>query len=760
MNKDRSLNILSRKQFSIRFGFTQIRTFSAAALITFWLTVVLSQYGLELPVIRPIAGVAVSVLAPGLITVYVFDVEPKTLGEHLFFSLGLGLSVFGVLTVLVGFFSSVAATDILPLEAIFGILLTVLICSSLIILYTRESTTKKINDNHTSLQYSINVTGPILIPGIAVCLPVLSILAAILMDTTGNNTLMYVLTTGITAVVVIGSTELLHRNQYSIFVFFVSVATLLHRNLITPHVLGADIQLLYYVSNLTAESGFWLPEISGPLSGLPIVTSVPAALSIIAGIDLAPVFKIMFTLSFAFVPLGIYHIYSHLFEEEIGLYAALFFLFYHITFYFTPGKQLMSEIFVVLILLMIFKYDVDSLGTKVALGVLSFGLIQSHYAMTAVFGFALLFTSIVMFFSRSYRPGDSPVSIRYPVLLIVASAGWYTFASRELIEKLIAAPQALAIRALVLVTGKSSEVGGSGASFVSQHTASTVSQQKILLEFGTLLIYFLFSVLLTIGLFYKLVEILLDPTEEDETNIFSSVLAVPLFVFLGISYFVHLNLWADRVYQMVLIVLAPFIPIGYLKVRFAFGKLREQLSLPTIDPVLPSKWSLLACCAALLFTLNSGLAFAIAGVPTDPTFSSDVRSAAFNENEIDAAKWVKRDADVERIDYRRVFVIPRTTNRTFPNDVVVYTDGYTYQLFRSVAPANYYNMRYAQVPANITLEGIQDGYIVIPKDRLATADSEGTTALISKKELAMLRENGGEMAYKNEDVVVFRIKNT
>lgn len=135
--------------------------------------------------------------------------------------------------------------------------------------------------------------------------------------------------------------------------FSIAAAIILHRNLITNAVAGSDIQANYLFVELVLENGIWEPAMTSVFSSIPIVGTVPAIYSVMTGISTAFVFKVVYSLLFALVPLGIYYMFAGTFGANVALIGSYFFLFYFRTFDSTPGKTRIAQLFVVLLILVI-----------------------------------------------------------------------------------------------------------------------------------------------------------------------------------------------------------------------------------------------------------------------------------------------------------------------------------------------------------------------------------------------------------------------
>lgn len=713
-------------EISFDWGPATITTVAFGLLLGFWLSVGLETIGVSIPVIQALLGVIVMTVVPGWLLTHILGIRTRGAGEFSVFAIGLSLVVLSITTVL--------ASVVLPVFGISDPLSFVPLASlitALIALLALGTWFTRRDSFHVDISL-VESPGAYALLSL---LPMFAVLGALLMNRYNSNYGMAVFVLAVAVVTVFSATRAIQPRLYSTIVYLVALSTLLHRNLATTHVVGADIQFNYFLSETIASSHQWAPDIGGATSTIPVLVAVPPAYSAVTGIDLTTVFLVVYPLVFSFVPLAIYYLGSDVFDADIALYGSLFFVFYHGTFYLTPGKQRISELFIVLLLLLYFRHGTRSDGEKIAIVLLAIGLVHSHYGSTYIFGFSFLVASIALVvvdrFVGEVRHGFSPI---YPVAFLLGATAWYAYASRELIAALATIPFSLFVQLATLPEGVAA---GSGASYVQQ--------QEAILQQTSLSLYILLTVLFGIGIAWKSIASL-DRIRRGTAveHVEFTALAIPLFAFLGMSYFLIVDLWADRVYQMVLPVLAHFAAFGYLVL---WAGLERIPGVPSVN------WSPVAVVLAVLFVINAGLAGAVMGTPTDYTFDDEAHDYAFSDDEREAAEWLEQRPDIERIG-------PDTDVDELDDDEVVpiYTDRITSQLFRSVIPESHYNVEIVMVKdewdSTFDPEDTRDGYVFIrhnaieddhPDDvPLATLSATHVDEIVTDR----------SVAYENDDATV------
>ena len=85
-----------------------------------------------------------------------------------------------------------------------------------------------------------------------------------------------------------------------------AVALLLNVSLITPYVTGYDVQGEYFFATLVSTSGVWNATIPSDYNTVLSVAMLAPIISAICNLSIAVVFKWIYQVFFAFVPLGLY----------------------------------------------------------------------------------------------------------------------------------------------------------------------------------------------------------------------------------------------------------------------------------------------------------------------------------------------------------------------------------------------------------------------------------------------------------------------
>jgi uncharacterized membrane protein len=263
-------------------------------------------------------------------------------------------------------------------------------------------------------------------------LPVLSIIGVYFANATGNTSLLILALFTVLAVFVVTlfSKRLVTPKLYLIIVLIISITLLFHSSLISNYVQGVDIKIEYYIATLTQNSGFWNSSISFTDTGLASyysmlsVSIIPTIYSNILNMDITCVFKIIYPLIFALVPLALYLIWREKFGVSIAFISS-FLLMSQSTFYFEMtylARQMVAEVFFVLLFLILFSKSLSSKNVKILIMIFGFSLIVSHYSLALIFGF---FISLIWLFTYLTKKPSSNLPLSIVIFFLVLMFSWF-----------------------------------------------------------------------------------------------------------------------------------------------------------------------------------------------------------------------------------------------------------------------------------------------------------------------------------------------
>jgi uncharacterized membrane protein len=286
-------------------------------------------------------------------------------------------------------------------------------------------------------------------PVLALCvLPFVSIFAAYAMNAYGSNVLLLalIIIIAITALWISTSASV-PKELYPLAVFVVAVALLYHGSLISPYVWGWDIQKELYTANAVLANAQWNMHAPGATNAVLSVTLLAPLISIVSGASVVWIFKTIYPLLLALVPVGLFVVFQKQTSDRIALLASFFVIFLFTFFTEIPAlaRQEIAELFLVLLLILLVDKGVGSATGKARLyalyAVFAASVVVSHYALALIFTAYLVVAWLVLFLvdnpamrrlhradGPSAKPSSRPkrmLTLPFVLLFAAFTAAWY-----------------------------------------------------------------------------------------------------------------------------------------------------------------------------------------------------------------------------------------------------------------------------------------------------------------------------------------------
>lgn len=468
---------------------------------------------------------------------------------------------------------------------------------------------------------------PLLAVAFLVLLPLLAVAAAGAMNAHGNNRPMLILIGLLASTVLLLVTEVIPPGLRPFAIWSVAVSVLLQMTLISPHLWGWDIHYEYHAAHTIHQQGFWHPRTSSLLS----ITFLAAVYSVVTGLDIVTIYKLVYPFIAALLPVAIYYLGDLEFDDErIAVLAPFCLVFYYGYFKDMPHKQVVAQLFLALLLLTLLDDELTGVRRRV-LGV-TFGgmMILSHYGVSLLF--VAFYTAAIVTVLLARRTGilsstdSSAVRPTFVVLLGVMWISWYMFtASGAVFENVVL----LGYQHVVSMTGVTAR---SGAGYATKQFESALWVVYKLL-------YVAVIGLISLGLaraLYSIAPGRSTVVEHAEYVVFSSF----AFAFLLSSVVVTYSMGFDRTILLTLVVLAPFTLVG-LRVPFAILRKASRQAIPA--PPTGTTAALFAVFLAVMYVFSSGAAFAVAGEQV-PAYSINLEEETswqvYEQSEVEATRWL------------------------------------------------------------------------------------------------------------------------
>lgn len=369
----------------------------------------LATLGFDIPGLRQIVGFIFLTFVPGILILRILKIHNIGVIESLLYSAGLSLA-FVMATGVVANFAlpplGISHPIVLaPLTATFTVFFLIL-C---ILAYVRDKNFCPANPPHKDseqvarLGFSANLNPWLL----AILLPLLAILGATLVNFYQNNTLLLALIFVIAILIgLVAFNKFIPPRIYPFMIFMMGMALIYQTTLISSNLVGSDIHLERYLSNLVVENGYWDAAIPLTVNSCLSIVMLAPIYSFLLNMDVVWLFKVIYPLFFCLVPLALFHIFRLQIKPRYAFLAVLFLISMPM---FTMdmaqlARQQISELFFVLVILLMVDRKLTLIQRTILVLIFGFGVVVSHYGMgTGYIGY-LLFGALVLIIIKS-RPG-------------------------------------------------------------------------------------------------------------------------------------------------------------------------------------------------------------------------------------------------------------------------------------------------------------------------------------------------------------------
>jgi len=401
---------------------------SALLLVLFSMFIFCFVVFLDIPIARQVIGFLYLTFIPGFVFLKILKPDKFSGVEQVLFSVGLSVAFLIIAGLLVNelslIFGFLQPLSLTPLMIILNILMLV----GVVFLYLKGEGVEVWN-------FEPLKKSPIAL--LFLCLPILSIVGAIYVNIYSNNLLLLFMITSI-AILFIGSVlskKLLPPELYPFALLMIAVALLFHSALISSYIIpfGSDVPGEYFLFKTTQNNSHWSSTLPswmsigfGSYNDMLSITILPTVYANTLNLDASLVFKILYPLIFSFVPLGLYQIWQTYISKKYAFIAAFLFMA-QMTFYTEMlglNRQMIAELFFVLLLLVILSKKIKPINKTVCFTVFSFALVTSHYALATIFLVFISFASILLIVLK--RPSKK-ITVSMVALFFVIMFTWYIY---------------------------------------------------------------------------------------------------------------------------------------------------------------------------------------------------------------------------------------------------------------------------------------------------------------------------------------------
>ena len=712
--------------------------------ITVWGLISLDAIGLHIPILRQLIAFIYLTFIPGVLILRILKLHKLSNIETLLYTVGLSLSTL----MFTGFFMNM----LYPLFGISGPISLVPLIVTISIVILLLCVLCYVRDKDFSYPSYIKVRDVLSPSSLFLCLiPFLSIFGTYLMNLDKNNVLLMFLLIIVGAVIIlIAFDKFISTEQYPLAVFVISISLLYFTSLISPYIWGWDIQHEFYLSNLVIKNSMWDWKISYNTNAMLSIVMLAPIFSIISKINLIWVFKIIYPFIYSLVPIGLYKIFQKQTNYKIAFLSVFFFM---ATFSFygemlALARQQIAELFFTLLILLMVDRNMDKIMRTILLIVFGISLVVSHYGLSYIYMFFILFTLMIIFLvdnltirkfidnyhSKLYRKYKKvatnsiflkieykTISPIFVLLFISFTLVWYMYTSgSSSFDTIVHIGDHIARN---IFSNFLSPDAAQGLNILINKNPPMHEITKILHIIAQ---FFIILGLLSLLLNRRALKF------EREYIVFALMSVVILFACISIPFF-SAQLQTSRFYHIAQFTLAPFCILGSIKM---FEVLIKMLGISWNNIYIEIMLKTLSIFFVIFLLFNSGFIYELAGETNSTGTASLVALdanydyACFNNQEIVGANWLHIVKD---------------------NDNYIYADGYRWLLIGSLDWEKIKTFPIQQLPK---YSYIYLGTLNIKRQEVISSYINNSISIFGYNDLTHLIE-GKNMIYFNGGAQVF-----
>jgi uncharacterized membrane protein len=353
-------------------------------LAILWALIGLDALGICLPLARGVVGVGYLLLVPGILVLRVLRAHQLDSVRTTLFAVGLSIAtVMGIglfMNVVYPLFGIEQPLTLVPVVGTVSAATVVLAAAS----YWRDRDFA--DDAEIDRQ---RVLSPSIL--FLCLLPFVAIFATHAMNVYSSNIGLLGLLVIIAATALwVCTSPSFPKEGYPLAVFAIALAMLFFASLISSNVWGWDSQKELYSANLVLTSGAWNSSLTESTNAVASVTLLAPFLSLTSGVSVTWLFKIVYPLVFALVPLAIFVTVRSQTNDKIAFISAFFVTSLFTFFGEMPAlaRQEIAEFFLVLLLILIvdkYRSAVEKRRVFALFAVFAGSLVISHYALALIY---------------------------------------------------------------------------------------------------------------------------------------------------------------------------------------------------------------------------------------------------------------------------------------------------------------------------------------------------------------------------------------
>jgi uncharacterized membrane protein len=360
---------------------------------------------LNIPFLRQILGFFCFTLIPGLLILHVLKLNKIEFLKKFALSVGLSIAFLMFVGLLINSFYPIIPKPLSlePILVSFNIILIIFA----FLAYKRNKNDFHVKDIFNfKLDLKGKLTSPLIFP---ILFPFMAVFGTYLMNTQENNIILLVMLFLIPAYVVgvVYLRDRIPEATYPVAVLMIGVALCLMYGLRSNSVGAADSSLELYTFKLTLENFYWnVSKFYHDYNACLSVTVLPTLYKSLLGMEIVYIYKISYNLILSTIPLCVYLLFKKYMNECYAFLSSFLFMAQY-TFISMLGwilfRQIISLTLFILAILVLFDSEINKLSAKrILFLIFMISVIVSHYS-TAFLFFILIFLYWFVTYLRNIR---------------------------------------------------------------------------------------------------------------------------------------------------------------------------------------------------------------------------------------------------------------------------------------------------------------------------------------------------------------------
>ena len=596
--------------------------FNLMVLMVLFFTFIFEQNGMKIPFTREIAAIVLITFLPGFSILKLARIRNICAIKSMVLAASISILITmctGTLLDILGRYIGMEA----PLTE-----MNVLVANSAVALVLALIAYAKEQDR--PLTNGIKFPNLTALEIVIISFPFLAYSVATYASRTGDGLPQLLLYIGIAAMVsYLGVGKNIPHRVFPLAVFCLSLTILIQSSMVSRYMVEwADVSFEFWSAKHVILNGWWNPMEFGRTNSVLSITILAPTYSLISGIDLVAVFKIVFPLLFCIVPLVVYEFARSISRPKTAFLAA--FLLIGCTCYFTEmlglNRQIIAEVFMACFILVLLMDGIGTWHKGFFLAIFGLGITFSHYGLMMIFLSCLVMAGVLSLVVNRFLPAKAiskRMIIGFSIFLIAVAYLWYNLVINSYMFKLILRVVDQLIRGLT-------EFQGSRESIIYKIFSLdqlNLSQLCLVLDFYFILIFTIIGIVKYASMIKR--------GEGGRTDYLTVCLSFLAAITAG-AYSPNIfgAISEERLYHVSMIVLAPLIPLGIYTIMKMMNKRKVRFNPKVACHVL------LTLFVVVSFLFYSGAVNSMIGQSTAfPLDPDKIDRVNYTDSEYLAAMW-------------------------------------------------------------------------------------------------------------------------